>query len=84
MAEFEIAQAGCRRLPCGHLFLNIFHNVVVFKGIKGHLLNEVAKVSSSLTERSPLLERISRAAVIIAHKYLELCCSWYPWAHYLV
>lgn len=49
MAESEIARAGCLLLPHGDLFKNLFHNVVVCKGIKGHLLNEVAKVLGSLT-----------------------------------
>lgn len=50
-------------------FFLIFHNVVVFRGIKGHLLNQVSK--QFVCERRPLLGLPCLAVVIIKHGYLE-------------
>lgn len=62
----------------------IFHSVVVFRGIKVHLLNKVAKVSNQYNcEHSPLVGLISLAAVIIKRGYLERCRSWCLWGSYV-
>lgn len=72
MAEFEITRAGCLLQPTGDIyvcFFLIFHNVVVFRGIKVHLLNKVSK--QFICEHRPLLGLPCLAVVIIKHGYLE-------------